>query len=226
MDVPLEKDTLLRVTHRVDIPHHYCVCGQCEGVRNTVGDLSLANGRRPNMVFTHLKFVEGKLLQKYYEVSTHVGDAIVPAESTTVSGSQDQINTRSSSGSGRVLGIDVWERPKTVGDRLFSVNSLVDPDDDQNATRFSVDFWAAIVTLFGILVLFIALTMYACISESSPQGTCFYVWILQLKVDAVTIIVVHTRLLLCHFPTRYIYIYIYTFSLYIYYTFIGRWIDG
>ena len=169
-DVPLPKDTVLRVTHRVDIPHHYCVCGRCQGVRNTVGDLSLASGRRPNMVFTHLKFVDGKMLQKYYEVSTHVGDAIVPSESTVVSGSEAGIRTSSSSGNGQILGIGVWERPKTDADRLISVNSLLDPDDDKNAMRFSVDFWGAIVTLFGILFAFLILVLYACIDENSAQG--------------------------------------------------------
>ena len=168
-DVPLANDTKLRITHRVDIPRHYCICGRC-AVRATVGALSLANGRRPNMVFTHLKFDDGKVLQKYYEVSTHVGDAIVPSETTTVSGRQEGIKTVSSSARGQILGIGIWERPKTAVDSIFTINSLLDPDDHKNSMRFTVEFWTALLTVFGMVLFFVVLATFACFSEWREEG--------------------------------------------------------
>ena len=71
-DAHLANDAELRTTHRIDTPIKFCEYGLCD-VRNTISEL-LTGSRRPNSVFTHLKLTEGKVLQKYYEVSRHVAN--------------------------------------------------------------------------------------------------------------------------------------------------------
>ena len=168
-DKPLADESVLSITHRVDTPVHYCACDPC-GVRKTIGDLTIANQRRPNLVLTHLKISEGQVLQRYYEVSTRAQDARPPPSYTAVRARFGSIKTRSSSASGRIIGINIWEREKTVLDDLTNVNSLMDPNDDANTQRFSITFWSAVLAISAVLLMFFICVVYACFDESRSEG--------------------------------------------------------
>ena len=170
-DGPLPDGSVLSVTHRVDTPVHYCTCGRC-GVRKTIGDLTIAKRRRPNLVLTHLKISKGLVLQRYYEVSTRAQDAVPPPPYTAVSARFRKMSSKTlaSSTRGRIVGVNVWERQRTFLDDVTTVNSLVNPNDDANSQRFSITFWSAILAISAFLLMFFICVAYACYDEGRNEG--------------------------------------------------------
>ena len=168
-DKSLTGDTNVRATHRLDIHRDYCVCGEC-GVRNTLGTLVTKNGRRPNLVLTHVKLVEGRVLQKYYEVSTYARDAAVPEMPVKTNGRWGKAKTAKSSTYGKILSLEIWDKEKTFLDDLVDVNTIMDPSNLKNAERFSFWFFASSATICGVFVSFAVGIVYAFIVASRPEG--------------------------------------------------------
>lgn len=185
----LPENSTLRVTHRVDTPNFFCEFCRC-GIRQTIGVLRTRkthDGRQeqPNVVLTHLKLSVGgsgrQVLQQYYEVSTRAKYVLVPPGDTVSSGSAKSLKTKRSSSRGRITRIKPAEisiRPhaQTFLD-MIQVNSLVNTYHYSNQQTFTMEFWFATLTLFGMVIIFLGIVAFVYASENRSTGasfTCVY----------------------------------------------------
>ena len=166
-DDPLDHDITLHTTLRTDTSSATCACHKCSA-RETVGDLMLPQGQRPGLIFSHLNFAGGKILQKYYKVVAQVSDAVVDQNVITVTGREKRIARSSRT---QVLELSVWQREKGLLDDVVRVNSLVDPNTEANLTRFTVDYWVAILTIITLIVVFSMCIAFTALEQYRPEGT-------------------------------------------------------
>lgn len=100
-------------------------------------------------------------------VVVHVADAVVTSETIAVDGTQDGITTSSHS---QVLEVGVKERKKEFWDDAIQVNSLMDPSNEANATRFSLAYWATTLTIAMVILAFSICIVFAIVDEYRPEG--------------------------------------------------------
>ena len=165
-DKLLGGSTPLHATHRTHLSRDTCACRKCS-VRQTFGDLVLPGGRRPSSVFSFLKFDGGEILQKYYTVSVHLEDALVPADPIITGGSTKQL---SSSAHDQVLEIGLLERQTQPWDDLVQVNDLMHPNNAVNVARLSVAYWMVSLTLAMLICGFSACAICSVFDENRPEG--------------------------------------------------------
>ena len=108
-----------------------------------------------------------------------MGDVIATAKPIVKQSRLGKLKIASSSAQGQILGMRVWEREKTELDKVTEVNSLVDPNDEANSQRFTVEFWAATATILSIAFFFGVCIVLACVGQRRPKGmyVCMYVYI-------------------------------------------------
>ena len=126
-----------------------------------------AKGPRPNLVLTYLKF-DGRVLQKYYDLSAKVEEALVP-DDVVVKMAKRLGKLKKRKRLGSILSVSVWEREPTVLDTITEVNSLMDPEAFENQEEFSIEFWMATLTITGLIVFFGIGIVYACIHENTAE---------------------------------------------------------
>lgn len=165
-DEPLDSRTELQVTHRADISLRSCACQKCSA-RKTVGDLVLPQGKRPSLIFSFLNFGGGNVLQKYYKIAVHLADAVVPPETIKSSSSEASITKSSYT---QVMEFGVFERQKQPWDDIIQINGLMDPNNADNVTRFSLTYWVVIWILVALILVFSGCILWSLIDEYRPQG--------------------------------------------------------
>ena len=166
---PLGSNAGMRVTHRADITRLSCACSKCSA-RSTVGDLLLPRAQRSNLMLSHLNFAGGKVLQKYYQISFRVADAVVDPRTVRVGGNRDRIRISSYAQTSQVLDLSLVERREQPWDKIVKINSLMRPDAERNASRFTLTFWATIVMIATIICGFTVMIILTVVEEYRPQG--------------------------------------------------------
>ena len=164
-DDSLDSNLTLKMTHRVDLTDQNCACNKCSG-RSSSGDVVLPQGQQPSLLLSHLHFVGGQVLQKYYKVSVLVGAATVPQGVTVKSGSQRSIRTSSSSS--QALEVLIVENPDLDADAVIKVNSLVDPNKTRES--YSLTFWMVILTMGWVILGFVICMLIAFLDQCRPSG--------------------------------------------------------
>ena len=125
------------------------------------------------MVLFQLNFAGGQVLQKYYKVATHAGDATLHKETVTTA-PPVTLATRqraiAKTKHTQILEIAIRERATSDLDNFIRVNPVVNPNTGSTAARVSPIYVVAILFIFGIVLCFIVCIVLAVLSEGRPQG--------------------------------------------------------
>ena len=150
IDDEFSNDTAIRTDHRTQISRQDCICQRCSA-RNIVGDLSLHQGKRPNLVYGHLKILRGQAMQKHYTVTTHMADA-AQLSVNRIRTTTKQTVVKSS----KLVALGISERTRGLFDDVVHINGLMYRKHDANESPFRPAYWASLAVIacvgLGLLV--------------------------------------------------------------------------